>query len=150
MNNTIKRQRYRSMKMRFFLIGDKVAQEMYALKWHPGQENLANYQSKHHVGSHHVAVRLWYLHMEKSPQVLPWAVRPSTLKGSVRALKEGYICRVPLLQAPRIQQASHASNVPRNTCYLAQVPPFSTWSDLTRSLAGLGRGAHLPFSLAMM
>ncbi len=42
-NNTIKQQHSRSMEMRFFWIGDKVAQEMYALKWHPGQENLANY-----------------------------------------------------------------------------------------------------------
>ncbi len=67
-NNTIKRQPSRSMEMRFFWIGDKVAQEMYALNWHPGQENLANYQSKHHVGSHHIAVRPWYLHMENSPR----------------------------------------------------------------------------------
>jgi hypothetical protein len=36
-NNTIKRQCSRSMEMRFFWIGDKIAQEMYALKWHPGQ-----------------------------------------------------------------------------------------------------------------
>jgi hypothetical protein len=55
-NNTIKRQRLQSMEMRFFWIGDKVAQEMYAIKWHPGQENLADYQSKHHIGSHHTAV----------------------------------------------------------------------------------------------
>ncbi len=56
-NNTIKRQRSWSMEMRFFWIGDKVAQDMYDLSWYPGQENLADYQSKHHVGSHHIAVR---------------------------------------------------------------------------------------------
>jgi hypothetical protein len=66
-NNTIKRQRSRSMEMRFFWVGDKVAQGMYALHWYPGQENLADYQSKHHIGSHHVAVRPWYLHMPQSP-----------------------------------------------------------------------------------
>jgi hypothetical protein len=59
-NNTIKRQQSRSMEMRFFWVGDKIAQEMYALQWHPGQENLAHYQSKHHVGSHHATVRPWY------------------------------------------------------------------------------------------
>ncbi len=58
-NNTIKRQRSRSMDMRFFWMGDKVAQEMYKLRWHPGQKNLANYQSKHHVMSHHVNVCPW-------------------------------------------------------------------------------------------
>jgi hypothetical protein len=73
-NNTIKQQRLQSMEMRFFLIGDKVAQEMYALKWHPGQENLANYQSKHHIGYHHAAVRPWYLHLENSPWVTPGGV----------------------------------------------------------------------------
>jgi hypothetical protein len=55
-NNTVKRQQSRSMEMRFFWVGDKVAQDMFALQWHPGQENLADYQSKHHVGSHHIAV----------------------------------------------------------------------------------------------
>ncbi len=69
--NTIKRQRSRSIEMRFFWIGDKIAQEMYALKWHPGQENLANYQSKHHIGLHHTAVLPWYLHLENSPGYYP-------------------------------------------------------------------------------
>ncbi len=67
-NNSIKRQHSRSMEMRFFWIGDKMAQDMYDLSWHPGQENLADYQSKHHIGSHHVAVRPWYLHIENSPE----------------------------------------------------------------------------------
>ncbi len=72
-NNTIKRQRSRSMDMQFFWVGYKVAQEMYKLSWHPGQENLADYQSKHHVASHHVNVCPWYLHMENSPRFLPRA-----------------------------------------------------------------------------
>jgi hypothetical protein len=42
--------------MRFFWISGKEAQDMYALAWHPRQENLADYQSKHHMGSHHLAV----------------------------------------------------------------------------------------------
>jgi hypothetical protein len=71
-NNSIKRQRSCLMEMQFFGVGDKIAQDMYNLSWHPGQENLADYQSKHHVGfHHHVNVRLWYLHMENSPRHLP-------------------------------------------------------------------------------
>jgi hypothetical protein len=70
-NNTVKRQRSRSMEMRFFWVGDKVAQEMYSFSWPPCQENLADYQSKHHPGVHHVTVRPWYLHMDHSPRVLP-------------------------------------------------------------------------------
>jgi hypothetical protein len=44
------------MEMQYFWVGDKVANDMYTLSWHPGQENLANYQSKHHIGLHHQAV----------------------------------------------------------------------------------------------
>ncbi len=88
-NNTIKRQRSQSMEMRFVWIGDKIAQEMYTLNWHPGQENLADYQSKHHTGSHHVAVSPWYLHSKNFPKVLLKVVRPSALKGCVGTLKDG-------------------------------------------------------------
>jgi hypothetical protein len=42
------------------------------------------------------------------------------------------------------------TTVAHDTCYLAQVPRIPTWSDLTRSLAGLGRKILHPFSLAMM
>jgi hypothetical protein len=116
-NNTIKRQRLRSMEMRFFWIGDKIAQQMYDIKWHPRQENLANYQSKHHNGLHHTVVRPRYLHLENSPWVLPRAKHPSALKGCVGIRNDGYIRKVPLLQAPRIQHASQspvetAQNVP--------------------------------------
>ncbi len=95
-NNTVKRQRSRSMEMRYFWVGDKVTQETYEIKWHPGQENLADYQSKHHLGSHHQAVRPWYLHEITSPMELPKAKTPSTLKGCVGNLPEGYIRNVPL------------------------------------------------------
>jgi hypothetical protein len=63
-NNTIKRQHSRSMEISFFWVGDKKAWEMFALQWHQWQENLADYQSKHHLGSHHATVRPWYLQME--------------------------------------------------------------------------------------
>jgi hypothetical protein len=44
------------MEIKYFWVGDKVAQDMYTLSWQPGQENLADYQSKHHLGLHHQAV----------------------------------------------------------------------------------------------
>jgi hypothetical protein len=110
-NNTVKRQRSRSMEMRYFWVGDKEAQDIYKIKWHPGQENLADYQSKHHIGSHHQAVRPWYLHEINSPLVLPRAARPSTLKGCVGNLPEGYIRNVPLPRVPR-DQSTFQSRVP--------------------------------------
>ncbi len=105
-SNTVKRQQAQAMEMRFMWVGDKIAQQMYELLWHPGQEKLADYQSKHHVGAHHVNVRPYYLHMENLPRFLARAVRPSTLKGCVGTLKGGYVRRVPLPRViPRRQSA---------------------------------------------
>ena len=56
-SNMVNRQRARSMEMQFMWVGDKVAHEMYDLIWHPGQENLDDYRSKHHTGAHHANVR---------------------------------------------------------------------------------------------
>jgi hypothetical protein len=39
-SNTVKRQHLQSMEMRFFWVGDQVAQDMYALIWHPGKKIL--------------------------------------------------------------------------------------------------------------
>ncbi len=141
-NNSVKCQWWRLMEMCFFWISGKVTQNMYSLAWHPGQENLADYQSKHHMGHHHVAVRPWYLHMEISPCFLPRAQTPSALKGCVGTLDDGYLRKVPLPWAPRIQSPGHVTCTAvtecdkRDTCYL-QVPPLPTWSDLVRSHAGL-------------
>jgi hypothetical protein len=43
MNITVNQQQSRLMEMRYFWVGDKVAQDAYEIKWHPGQENLAEY-----------------------------------------------------------------------------------------------------------
>jgi hypothetical protein len=128
------------MEMRFFGVGDKVAQDMFELRWHPGQKNLANYQSKHHVGSHHIAVQPWYLHTENSPRFLPWVLRPSTLKGCVGTLQNGYIQNVSLPRvAPRVQSASHVmSHGTEPITYYSQVPRVPMCSDHSRLLKGLG------------
>jgi hypothetical protein len=88
-NNTVKQQHLRSMEMYVFWISDKVAQDMYSLSWHQGLENLADDQSKHHTGTHHIAVCPWYLHMDDSPQELSRALAPSALKGCVGTLNDG-------------------------------------------------------------
>ncbi len=95
------------MEMRFLGVGDKVAQDMYDLKWYPGMENLADYLSKHHVGSHHAAIRPYYLHQDNnSPRILPRALRSSTLKGCVGTLEGGYVHTLPL---PRVKQLQSAT-----------------------------------------
>ena len=110
-SNTVKRQRARAMEMRFMWVGDKVAQEMYELIWHPGEENLADYQSKHHVGAHHVNVQPYYLHMDNLPRFLPRALRPNTLKGCVGTLKDGYVRIVPLSRVNPQRQSTPTTDL---------------------------------------
>jgi hypothetical protein len=57
-NNTVKCQHSRLMKMHYFWVCDKVARDAYDVKWHPGQEILADYQSKHHPRAHHMLSNL--------------------------------------------------------------------------------------------
>jgi hypothetical protein len=148
-NSTVKRQRSRSMEMRFFWISDKCAQDMYALHWFPGQENLADYQSKHHANAHHTKVRPWYLHEPNSLRELPRALWPSALKGCVGAQDDGYLNKVPLPRAPRLQStAPTACVLPQKnspTCY-SQVPRIPTWSDLSRSHLDVISSTMLPIA----
>jgi hypothetical protein len=94
---------------------------MYTLSWHPGQENLAHYQSKHNIGLHHLAAHPWYLHQADSPRVLPRALKPSAMKGCVGTLKDGYLCEVPLPRVPRNQ-----SNIPVACKSIVTVNPQAT------------------------
>jgi len=123
------------MEMRYFWVGDKEAQDVYKIKWHPGQENLANHQSKHHTGSHHQAVRPWYLHERNSSLVLPRAMNPSTLKGCVGNLPKGYIRNVPLLRVPRDQSTFQSRVSPvRHTLprYYEDTYAIPMYSDVYR------------------
>ena len=84
------------MEMQFFWIADQVKQSQYNVRWHPGQENLADYFTKAFTGKHHLAVRPWYLHEDNSPRYLPRAAVPATLRGCVGTLQDGYIKSLPL------------------------------------------------------
>jgi hypothetical protein len=71
-------------------------------------------------------------------------------EATVGTLKDGYVCNVPLLRAPRIQHANSVTTPEHDTCYSIQVPRIPTWSDITRSLTGLGRRTLLPFSHSLV
>ena len=95
-NNTIKKHHSCSMEMRYFWITDQVHQKHFDVKWHPGQKNLGDYFSEAFDSKHHVQVHLWYLHLDNSPRHLPHAVVPSSLRGCVGTLENGYTKSVPL------------------------------------------------------
>ncbi len=81
----------------------------------------------HHLGAHHSAVRPYYLHEENSPLVLPRATRPSTLKGCVGTLKDGYIRNVPLPRVPREQRASPELTAPKDRIQLPGYSLLPAW-----------------------
>ena len=88
--NTIKKQRSRSMEMRFLGVTDQVKNGVIDIQWHPGQENLADYTSKRYDSKHHQIVRPWYIQEDNSPRVLPRAAKPSALRGCVGTVSNGY------------------------------------------------------------
>jgi len=99
-NDTVKKQRSRAMEKNFFWITNQVELGNFNVTWHPGQENLADYFTKHFDSRHHQLVRPYYLHMHNSPTTLPRALAPSTLKGCVGTLPNGYTRTAPL---PRLR-----------------------------------------------
>eukprot|EP00804_Cyclotella_cryptica_P015897 CCRYP_006383-RA/>CCRYP_006383-RA protein AED:0.07 eAED:-0.04 QI:0/0/0/1/0/0/2/0/1375 len=99
-NDTIKKQHARAMEMRFFWVTDQVQQQFFNVRWQPGQENLADYFTKHFEPRHHLNVRPWYLHTNTSPTLLPRAHAPSSLRGCVGTLPNGYIRASPLPRIP--------------------------------------------------
>eukprot|EP00804_Cyclotella_cryptica_P029536 CCRYP_020583-RA/>CCRYP_020583-RA protein AED:0.35 eAED:0.26 QI:0/-1/0/1/-1/1/1/0/1386 len=101
-NDTVKKQRARAMEMQFFWVTDQVKQRFFNVRWQPGQENLADYFTKHFEPRHHLNVRPWYLHTSTSPSLLPRANAPSSLRGCVGTLPNGYTRASPL---PRIPSA---------------------------------------------
>jgi hypothetical protein len=141
-NNTVKRKRSRSMEMRFF--GWEARKHRRCSKFY-GTRDLKIVQiTKANSTRDHTRLQSG-LTTYNSPRILPRALRPSTLKGCVGTLDGGYVRNIPLPRVPQVQSASLVTSTSCKTmdsaidsCY-SQVPCVPTWSDLARSLAGLGR-----------
>ena len=105
-NDTVKKHRSRSMEKNYFWVTDQVRRKHIDVRHHPGKENLADYPSKNHDASHHRDVRPWMLHIESVlPITLPRAQMPSTLRGCVGTLEDGYLRHAPLPRIPRRKRA---------------------------------------------
>ncbi len=70
-NDTVKKQRSCAMEKNFFWVINQVDLGNFNVAWHPGQENLADYFTKHFDAKHHQTVRPYYLHMHNLPTMLP-------------------------------------------------------------------------------
>ena len=70
------------MDMRMHWIRDRIQQGQFKVYWKPGQQNLADYPTKHHSGSHHKKVRPIYLHEGDTS--------PSTVQGCIEIMEEAH------------------------------------------------------------
>ena len=103
-NNTIKRQRSRAMAMRYFYLMDQAIQKYFRFQYHPGQENMGDYPTKHHTGAIHRHVRPYYLQEKNSPATLPRAAKPSSRRGCAETLGDPYLKGVPLPRIPTYRE----------------------------------------------
>ena len=60
-NDNVRRNKSRSMDMRFFWIKDRIRQKQFLVYWGPGRKNLADYFTKHLPASTHRDLRPIYL-----------------------------------------------------------------------------------------
>ena len=65
-NDTVTQRRSKAMDMRFYWVRDRVRQGHFIIYWSKGQDNLADYFTKHHPASHHRVMRPVYLHVPAS------------------------------------------------------------------------------------
>jgi hypothetical protein len=94
-NNTIKQQRSRAMEMQYFWLLDGKTQKYFKFHYQPGQKNLGDYPSKHHTANIHQRVRPYYVHTNKSPLLLPRAMKPSIWRECAKILGEPYSKKSP-------------------------------------------------------
>jgi hypothetical protein len=71
--NKIKRSK--AMDMRFYLVQDRVQDSQFQVHWLQGEDNHADYFTKHHPPSHHTKMRPIFLHTSNLAQVITPACR---------------------------------------------------------------------------
>jgi len=60
-NKQLKQRRTKAIDMRYYWLQDQEAQQHFAFKWEKGENNKADYFTKHHAPSHHQLVRQHYV-----------------------------------------------------------------------------------------
>ena len=61
LNDKVKQRRSRAMDMRFYWVRDRVKHKQFHVYWKRGITNLADYFTKNHPTSHHIAMRPTYV-----------------------------------------------------------------------------------------
>ena len=69
-NSKIQPKRLKAMDMRFHWLRDQEARRQFRIYWRSGKLNNADYHTKNHPASHHIAVRHEYLTPKKYVDIL--------------------------------------------------------------------------------
>jgi hypothetical protein len=102
------------MEMRYFWLLDGDTQRYSKFYYQPGQKDLGGYPSKHHTANIHQHVRPYYVHMNKSPTLMPRAMKPNIRRGCAEILEDPYSKKSPL---PHIGDSPHLAIAPSLTRY---------------------------------
>ena len=95
-----------------------MAQQYFESYYQPGQENPANYPTKHHTSAIHQHLRPYYVQMDNSPLELLRASKPSLRQGYVGILGDPHLRQVPLPRIHNYQKPSLGSDqLPRTPDY---------------------------------
>jgi hypothetical protein len=70
LNETIQKNRSKSMDMIYHWLMDRVRQKQFDVYWRSGRENLGDNHTKHHSAQHHKDMPVLILHQDNSLQVL--------------------------------------------------------------------------------
>jgi hypothetical protein len=77
---TIKKKQSKAIDMRFYWLKYRYEKKQFDFIWGPGIENLGDYSTKHHTGTHHSVVHSIYLYVKD--------ISPSTLQECVKLLAQ--------------------------------------------------------------
>ena len=90
--------------MQFYWLRERQEQQQFKIKWMSGQQNPADYFTKHHPGAHHHKVRPIYLYEGiQSPTTLQGCIeiltrdKPHTTQTNARS---GPVCTIPETSLP--------------------------------------------------
>lgn len=67
LNSNIKQKRSKAFDMRFHWLRDRIKQHQFQVYWQPGNQNYADYFSKHHPPVYHQLMQYKYLSKPSSP-----------------------------------------------------------------------------------
>ena len=93
--------------MRYHWLEDRIQQKQFKIIWRKGIENLADYFTKHHTGTHHNQVRPIYLYEQDST--------PRTLQGCIKLLAKNK-AHGERSQMSQIISPGVASTTSKSTC----------------------------------